>query len=209
MTAAVIYSQVEDNPEIIIVPERSMVYAFNQARSVTAAVFRRPVCGMFNDLAEVLYEQHPLKEKFYSKDRRYEIFYQASALRELQQRVPYQEELALILADMDEARASTRFNPELRIVKDRGYHPLNYEFHQDIEDRIMCCYNDPTTEFIRLKDGVRQSDEGFGYFKKQAHEPVFHFNPGDIWRQAGLARGLKHRAVPTGPGDAARMLMVC
>ena len=194
---------------MVSVPERSLVYTFNRATFDTAVVFRRPISGRFNALAEFLHAQHPYKDVLIGGGRRLETFYKADALREWQGKCDYEEELALVIADMDEAQRMTRRVSELRLVKDKGYHKGNYEFHRDPGDRIMCCYNDPATEFIKQEHGIAYVEEGFTFYRKEVANPVFHFNPGDIWLQAGRANGLKHRAVEIGPNDPPRILMVC
>lgn len=209
MTVSTIYSPIDECAEVLIVPERRLVYSFNRERFHTAVVYHSPISGHFNELAEFLHAQHSCKDVVIEGGRRLETFYKADALRKWQGLCHYEEELALVISDMDEARRMTMRMPELRLVKHKGYHKLNYEFHRDPDDRIMRCYNDPTTEFIRQEHGVALREAGFEYYKKEADNPVFHFDPGDIWLQAGRAHGLKHRAVEIGPGDPPRMLMVC
>jgi hypothetical protein len=209
MPSSVIYTPVEECPEIVIVPERDLVYSYQRGRFDTALLFRRRISGKFNELAEHLYDRHSCKDVMTVDGRRLETFYNLQGLDALRGKTPYEGELGLIIADMREARQKTLRSPELRVVPANGYNRLNYEFHQDGGDRIMCCYNDPTTECIRQEHGTKQITDRFIHFAKGADEPVFHFNNGDVWFQAGGAQGLKHRAVQTSTADPVRMLMVC
>ena len=131
-------------------------------------------------------------------------------------------ELGLICADMQMMQNALGCQAELRVVGEQGYAPGTYLFHQDggayrrafqSADRVMCCYNAPTTEWIHKGDAIAlPANRGFHTFDKRAGAPVFNFAVGNIWRQACMGDGseaLVHRAVETGPCHPPRLLVVC
>lgn len=89
-------------------------------------------------------------------------------------------------------------------------------FHTDGDrsslGRILCCYNDPVTEWIRNEDvEVKRSDNGNLLPKKNAQ--IFSFHAGDIWRMAADGGGYDvpffiHRSPPSKIDNPPRLLLV-
>lgn len=113
--------------------------------------------------------------------------------------------LEIILDDMEFFHAAAG-RVTFRLV--RKYQSLDgvHDFHidglnQDF-DRIMCCYNDPVTEYVRNDDVL--SIEGQTATVREG-APVFRFRPGDLARQRirnkktpgvlGLLRGITDNKV--------------
>ena len=120
------------------------------------------------------------------------------------------------LAVLDDMAFYTRrgFSIELRLERCFNRSSDDAPFHQDRLDdfgRILCSYNDPTTEWIELEDAVSQRNTGLFMAKPGAE--IHRFGSGDMWRFAGTQNkngmpALIHRAPKTKIGDPPRLLLV-
>lgn len=119
-----------------------------------------------------------------------------------------------IIEDYKECRKARGFDPnkwQLRI-QDEHYRPDSTvsHFHPDGVDRVMCCYFNLVTEWIRNEDAV---DIGYGnasafgdeIYSKKDDAPVYHFGNGDIWFQN---KSFFHRVPALRPVKGVRLLSV-
>lgn len=145
---------------------------------------------------------------------------------------PEAQALAVIIADMDRIfchtgrpHPDTLFLPELRLIGPGGYRTDPVElFHTDagsaddvLFGRMCCCYNAPTTEYIRNEDSVKadaqllsqakspvpEGYESFFYDVRPGAE-ILSVEPGTLWRQTfdDTIPGLEpfiHRGLPGEP----------
>lgn len=185
----------------------------------------RPISGCFNDLAFWLLKQNRWHDTLVADKSHYmETIYKVEDLDTFAKNdtMEWPEELDQIRDDMRVMQKAVGYRAELRVVRGRGYHPETHRFHVDggayrsalqAVDRVMCCYNKPTTEWVRKEDAIAlPAPSGFQCFEKKKDAPVFHFGVGDIWRQACVgdrSDALVHRAADTGPHDPPRLLVVC
>lgn len=98
-----------------------------------------------------------------------------------------------------ETRSST-----LRWVGQSGYGDMVDQYHKDGGVwRLMCCYNDPATAWIKNQDAVRQGSTDSYRLLSGATE--YAFEPGDIWLHAGDEREIGqpfiHKATKPKPGE--------
>jgi hypothetical protein len=82
-----------------------------------------------------------------------------------------------------------------------------YSFHDDIVKwRLMCCYNGPTTEWIKNEDAINAGafNSDAGYFvlnDKDKDVEIYHFKPGDIWLHSGNLRNKYNSFVHKAPRE--------
>lgn len=210
---------------IVTVDSVANLFSYRRSAGETIVVLPRTVSGQFNDLAKWLLGKNPWQGTLVADKSHYlETAYKCEDL-DIFQKDPgmnWHDELNLIRDDMQKMQKAVGYRAELRVVRDKGYTPGTHLFHIDggeyrpalqAADRVMCCYNAPTTEWIRKSDAiVLPARQGVRCFKKKAAAPAFRFGVGDIWRQACMGHGheaLIHRAVETGPDDPPRLLLVC
>lgn len=145
---------------------------------------------------------------------------------------PEAQALAVIIADMDRIFCHTGrphpgrlFLPELRLIGPGGYRTDPVElFHTDagaaddiLFGRMCCCYNAPTTEYIRNEDAVQADAQLLAKAKSkvpEGYESCFYdvrpgaeivsVEPGTLWRQTfdETIPGLEpfiHRGLPGEP----------
>jgi hypothetical protein len=121
--------------------------------------------------------------------------------------------LQRILYDMDQL-SERDVQPLLRVVSPAGYDfKIAYRLHEDREKpgengRIMCCYMEPTTEWLRNEDAVRKGGQ---IYEAKPVTKFFSFRVGDIWKQADCGQKVEpfiHRAIRSEPGSCPRLLLV-
>lgn len=162
-----------------------------------AIVYRRKLSGDFNGLSRSLY-----KPNFLGASNAFSFQKLESIAAEKQE---FEAELKMILSDMRIMR-NYLGSVELRVIPFRGYDPTGngnvYSYHTDgggavLRDRILCCYNTPTTEGL-----VREFNHA-----------SFSFGVGDMWRHVVEdnpygAKPFVHRAPQETSIDAPPRLMV-
>ena len=139
-------------------------------------------------------------------------------LEEIIPLLPAEEEIAAqtLLKDMSGLKPH---GPEIRLTLASHYNKnlSPYIFHGDGLSRVMRCYNDPVTEWVRNADAEVDPDPRFGSlgsaFREKVGIHVFRFRPGDFWAQAGKTEisgtdPFIHRAPPMKPDDPPRLLLI-
>jgi hypothetical protein len=74
----------------------------------------------------------------------------------------------------------------LRIVSEYGYmeDDETHQFHHDGNEwRLMCCYNEPATQWIRNKESLSALNNSY---TPKPEAQIYQLKPGDIWLQAGI-----------------------
>lgn len=208
---------IPDDPEIAVVESSDELFSRRRARHETMILLPRPIKGCFNDLAIWLLKQNPERDTLVSSKQSFmTTIYRVEHLDVFAKDhcMDWPDELALIRADMRLMQERTGVTAELRVVRDRGYHPETYEFHQDggnyrprlhDSDRTMCAYNGPVTECLLTANAVQVPGytQDLNKFYKKHGAPAFQPGIGDIWRQTCMDGGqaLIHRAVHIPPGN--------
>ncbi|MBI2234618.1 MAG: hypothetical protein HYU57_06490 [Micavibrio aeruginosavorus] len=211
---------------VAVMATEAAFYTYCRDRSENIVLLPRPISGQFNALGRWLHDRSPYSQtRVHGGTHFIETRYPVETLRGLRDDpgMLWRDELDLILGDMQTMQNRVRARAELRVVGAEGYSPGTYDFHEDLgdayratfhaDDRVMCCYNGPTTEWIRGKDAVAlPRGTNLPTYRKEDGAPAFRFRIGDLWRQAcaaGRAEALIHRAVEIGPNDPPRLLVVC
>lgn len=175
---------------------RSMGEALNDifSASVNCRVYPRNLTGDFNGLAQAI-----------SSDYKMIVYSQAKLLDLRNKHQQYNREIDQILSDMSLVVGAGFRNVILRAVGYNGYYDSDaMTFHQDgsrcaWRTRVLCCYNDPVTEYLR-NDDVVFGDDGKTYQEPISRNPTtFRFRAGDICVHAtqehpNNAIGAVHRA---------------
>lgn len=227
---------IPDDPEIVVVESSDALFTYKRARHETMVLLARPISGRFNELATWLLKQDPSHDKLVLSGLNFiPVVYNVERLDKFAHdpAMNWHEELALIRQDMRWMQRYMGEQAELRVVRDRGYHPDTYKFHQDGRvnkmpsgnpERLMCAYNKPVTECLRTVDAREGHWEksGLQIFYQKAGAIPFRPGVGDIWRQTCERGGnaLIHRAVAhdegnwrlhkdTLPWNQPRLLAVC
>lgn len=210
---------IPDAPEITVVETADELFAHKRADHESMILLPRPISGCFNDLAIWLLRRHPACDAMTSDGSQYlPVCYRVGDLEGLKEEngMDWPDELALICGDMHRMEQAKRVTAELRVIREKAYHPSTYEFHQDgagqvttplTEEvgRLMCCYNDPVTECLLIADAhpVYLTGLGFsGIFLAKDDAKPYRPGVGDMWRQVCMGQGgypLVHRAVPIEP----------
>lgn len=204
----------DDCPDVVIVPDREMLWQY-KCKDESAVMTPRRISGQFNELALSLLFRLNRRSKFH-------IYDMASISQILDNaKFRYRAELELIYADMKEIKTRLGLEPKLRLIKEYSGASV-YRFHTDGADpsgrdrleRVMCCYNGPTTEGLMKRDAVAYG----GFYKCRDGAQPFHFGIGDIWIQACVDSYSKinaygpdpfiHRAVAIRASDPPRILVV-
>jgi hypothetical protein len=147
-----------------------------------AVVFPRKLTADFNALARGLKEQLHITNK---GRQQHTLSYHELAVRAQSMNAAAQEAVAVVLADMKEME-SLGLKAKLRVVSPAGYKfRIAHHFHEDIEKptalgRILCCYNDPVTDWLRNEDAVRVSGQRY---EARDSALIQSFRTGDIWKQ--------------------------
>jgi len=116
------------------------------------------------------------------------------------------EAFAKLKKDIESFRSYITKKSAVRWVGDLGYEVDFYEgdfvddFHTDIPAwRLMCCYNNPTTEWIKNEDVLRKS--GLAYIARD-DAVISRFAQGDVWLHAGTDNEERHPFIHRGPKAA-------
>ena len=211
---------IPDDPEIAVVETTEALFSYERGPEESMVLLPRPIKGCFNDLGIWLLHQNLWHNTRVADGLAYvSVAYSLDDLNVLAKNssMVWTNELALICSDLAMMQHKTGLQAELRVVRDEGYHPETYEFHQDggtykpfmnSEDRIMCGYNDPVTECLLTGQAIARAPTMRGGHEFDKKDNVQPFRPriGDIWRQAclGSRRPLIHRAVPIPAGNPER-----
>ncbi len=212
---------IPDDPEIAVVETAQGLFSYRRRREESMVLLPRPITGCFNDLGIWLLHQCPWRDTRVADGTRYvSVAYNLNRLAEFAKdhSMVWHDELTLIQNDMLVMQNNTGEQAELRVVRDEGYHPETYIFHQDggnykpvldDTDRLMCCYNGPVTECLLSSQAeafMPTIQGGHNFYQKEGAQP---FSPGigDMWRQACLdgGRALIHRAVEIKPNSSKRL----
>ncbi len=210
---------IPDAPEIAVVETAADLFGHKRADRESMVLLPRPISGRFNDLAIWLLRRNEWHDTLIHERQQYiPVRYTVKDLEAMKTSagMDWPAELALICDDMHRMEQAKRVTSELRVVRDHGYEPDTYEFHQDGPDnivtpltheigRVMCCYNGPVTECLLSADAVPLT--GDAHFVKlfSARDGAKPYQPGigDMWRQVSRGQGpypLVHRAIEVGQG---------
>lgn len=143
-------------------------------------LYQRPLAGDFDTLAQKMAQYFNLGEKEifikYSEIDQIEAFRETLDDEHLSECVDY------ILKDM-EFFFHSGARPHFRILKTYQMDETTHEFHVDglmrDFDRIMTCYNNPVTQFIKNSDVVSVSGHKVRY---KPDAKIYEFQVGDIWK---------------------------
>lgn len=144
-------------------------------------LYPRRLTADFDSLARVMaiYFELGREEIFikYKDKEKLEEFYENLESEDLQ------KTLRLVLDDM-EFFHSAGARTHLRLLRNYSEKSGTHDFHvdglnQDF-DRLMTCYNQPTTQYVRNNDVL--SVEGHKAIVRPG-APVYQFHVGDIWKQ--------------------------
>lgn len=129
--------------------------------------------------------------------------------------------LDFILADIAKIKELTQgqINATLRVIDKDGYagnDAPSYQFHADNdgENRWLCSYTSPVTEWVRNEDAVQNTSYRKYLFEKKEGAAIFRFGVGDIWKQQALNsmqdddQPFIHRTPPRESTQGARLLLV-
>lgn len=221
------------DPEITVVRTVADLLTHKRVPHEAMILAPRPIKGRFNDLALWLMHQSPYRDqKIAGTDAYLSVRYKVQDIERFAHTagMKWHDELDLIRTDMYRMENAKGESAELRIVRENGYHPETYQFHQNQPGQnnhvariremgdIMCCYTDPTTECLLSADAIplpAVPGQYMPHFKARDGAKTFRPGVGDMWRQASLgqgARALIHKAneiFETGKKSSPRMLVVC
>jgi len=217
---------IPDDSEIAVVETKQALFSYKRGREESMILLPRPITGCFNDLGIWLLRQSPWHDqRIEGTDMYAAVRYRVCDLEKLSSEVgmDWPDEMGLICDDMRRMEREKGVSAELRVVRENGYDPETYKFHQDgqgyydhiqrISDmgRIMCCYNDPVTECLLAADAVPvlliPANQSLPHFEVMPGRKPFRPGVGDIWRQVSLGQGgrpLVHRAVQVEAGNPER-----
>lgn len=150
----------------------------------SAVLLPRSLSGDFNALAQVMGRKGYWRAPLMRVEKRDDL------------RKNFPQEIDLLREDIRMLRGvSAQHYLDLRVSKDSNWREdrAPHAFHSDgcrnaHFGRVLCCYNDPVTEWIRREDAIpRDSHEGT--FEKREGAPLYRFKAGDIWRLASRTGG--------------------
>lgn len=199
--------------------------AFGGPGDVNCVLYPRRLSGNFDALAWQLGEKfnRDYQQRNLTEDE----------LRRIGQITTYKglkKEIGIILQDMKILKTKTvnssahrkRYSGMLRVIGHKRYNKKDgangeYIFHEDggniyYEERLLCCYNGPTTEFLRNEDALPYEDSHYRYTRRRGAKS-FSMGIGDIWRHltsgySGNVTAFIHRAPYTPPNATPRLLLV-
>lgn len=188
----------QDYTRIKVVESLDALFDAPFEADVNCILYPRRITGAFNDLARYLYD----RRRNMSAREILQGAYVPEAL---------QQEKALMLEDIERisanltrngAHADAQIRAETLAKWEKGKVPFSLHFDgcsNPKMGRVLCCYNDPVTEWARNEDIIHEDDEANRWkFRLKAGAPVYQFQPGDIWRLKSFHRGFKERD----PADA-------
>lgn len=184
--------------------------AANAPSHVNAIVWRRGVLsGNFDGLAKA-FAQYVRPDEYLQSFPSLGLNKVNDKLMALRMMCPdwdeaYEDAALQIQSDADafseyiETRSST-----MRWVGYNGYGDMVDQYHQDGGVwRLMCCYNEPTTAWVKNSDAIRQGSTDIYNLLSGATE--YAFQPGDVWLHAGDERDIGapfiHKATKPKPGE--------
>lgn len=218
-----VINQPPAHESIVIETSMERFYAHRRKPHEMIILHPRTISGPFNALARHLLERHPCYGVAKAHDEMLQTLYSCEAL-EAMSGIPdaLDDAMGLIVSDMNEMARQTGVQPFLRVIAPGGYAVGTYVYHEDTPkhlsalgacERLVCCYNGPTTEGLLEEDASFVSCGGDGpeYMAMPGAAP-FRFGIGNIWRHAcmgGEAPAFIHRAVDIPAGHPPRLMVVC
>jgi hypothetical protein len=117
-----------------------------------------------------------------------------------------------VIADlkMFKEDAPYKMSPDLRLITKENDDRSTDEFHLDGGKwRLMCCYNEPVTEWVRNEDVIGYEELNI---QIRPGTEIFTFMPGDVWMHACQDTGKQdlfiHRGHTPELGEPPRLLTV-
>lgn len=171
----------DDYDRIKIVPDVCSLLTEGFDSKANVIVYPRRVSGNFDILAQALAEHFKLgRDELFIKYKDKQRLLDAVDVLEDED---LRDSLKLLLSDMEFFHAAGA-RTHVRILKSYSEHSGTHDFHVDglnqNFDRLMTCYNDPVTQYVRNEDVI--SVDGHKAVVR-AGAPVYGFKPGDIWKQ--------------------------
>ncbi len=166
---------------IKVVPDICSLLTEDFEPRANLVLYPRRIKGDFDSLARVMAAYFNLgKDEIFVK---YKDIQKLIDFGEALENDGLRNAMEIVLNDMEFFHSSGA-RTHLRLL--RGYSEASgtHGFHVDGMnqnfDRLMTCYNEPVTEYVRNDDVI--AIEGHKAIVKEG-APVFQFRPGDIWKQ--------------------------
>jgi hypothetical protein len=171
----------EDYDRIKVVPDICSLLTEDFEPKANIILYPRRLQGDFDRLAFVMgaYFNLGKDEIFIKYKERDKIIEFGNKLEQ----EDLQNTLEIILTDMEFFHsAGARTN--LRLLRNYSEQSGTHDFHVDGNnqdfDRLMVCYNNPVTQYVKNDDVI--SVEGHKAIVRKG-APIYAFRPGDVWRQ--------------------------